>query len=144
MKTKMNLASKVILALDIGSVRIGLAIWRPSSQMADCLPFMKRSTLKSELSRLEKIIKDEKIEAFLVGLPIALSGNFTQSTKNAEFWIETLKNSFQLPVYSYDESLSSKRALELLKDQSSAKKKEKKDSLSAAIFLEDFIRDQTN
>jgi putative Holliday junction resolvase len=141
-KSKLILSKKKILALDVGSVRIGMAIWRPESQLAVSLEHLKRKSLKDDLSRIEHVVAKEQVEVFLVGLPISLSGNITQSTKNSLFWIEALKNSFQLPVYSYDESLSSKRALEILKGRSISEKKKKKDSLSAALFLEDFIRDQ--
>lgn len=141
---EMEIPKKRIMALDIGSVRIGIAIWEPQSQLAQCLPFLKRKTLQKDLEFLARLVEEKEIEAFLVGLPLSLGGKITTSTKNALFWVESLKKSFQLPVYTYDESLSSKDALKILKRGKSSKAQSMKDSLSAALFLEEFIRAQSS
>lgn len=140
---EIDIPKSRILAIDVGSVRLGLALWKPDSGLSECLPYRKRKKLTEDLKFLENLVEKHSIEAFLVGIPLSLSGKRTQSTKNAEFWVNTLKSHFQIPVFSIDESFSTKEALKLLKDRSGTKKMELKDSLSAALFLEEFIRAQT-
>lgn len=131
-----------ILSLDVGSKRIGLATWEPKTRWITPLPALQRKTLKKDLEAFQTIIRRHQIEGFLVGLPIGLGGKITKSTENALFWVEQLKKAFELPVHTYDESLSTKDALEILKDRSTKEKKEKKDSVAAALILEEFMRDR--
>jgi len=141
-----DIPKKVILAVDTGSKRMGLALWNPKARMARALPVLARKKLALDLAALQKIVSEEGVEAFLVGLPISLGGNKTQSTENAEWWVNKISEIFQKPVYTFDESLSTQEAIGILKMQghgsSSKKTKEMKDSLSAAVFLEEFIRAQ--
>lgn len=108
--------------------------------MARPLEARKRKTLKEDLEFFRKITADNEIQGFLVGIPMSLGGKITESTKNAEFWVEQMK-SFSLPVFTYDESLSTQDAYSILQETTARKKhKEKKDSIAAALFLEEFIR----
>src|SRR5665213_5023 len=117
-----------ILSLDVGSKRMGLALWEPKTQWITPLSVRVRKTLKEDLRFFSSVVEEKKVESFLVGLPIGLDGRITKSTENALFWVEQLKKTFDCPVYTYDESLSTRDALELLKDQSPKKRREKKDS----------------
>lgn len=141
-----ELSQKRLLAFDIGTVRIGLAAWLPGSQLAVALPYRRRNSLKEDLKYFRTLIEERSIEALVVGLPIALSGKKTDSTKNAEFWVNTLKTEFSLPVYTQDESLSSQQAESRLiqMGHSRQKRKEQIDSLAASIILEDFLREQSH
>lgn len=134
--------NKVILSLDIGSKRIGLALWQPSTQWMQPLPRLDRKTLKVDLQVLEKLIAKHQIEAFLVGLPLSLSGKTTESTKNAIFWAEKLKETFNLPVYTHDEALSTTEALKRLEHKKPKDRNAQKDSMSALVILEEFIRER--
>lgn len=134
-----ELREKRVLALDPGSHRLGIAIWSPEAELARPMTHISRKSISEDLKKIEKLVTDQKVEAFLVGLAYALSGNETESTRLGLFWAETLKNHFDIPVIQFDESFSSKQALDILKGKSPKKKKELKDSLSAAIFLEEYM-----
>jgi len=121
---------------------MGLALWNPKAQMASLLDHRKRTSLKQDLKFFRELVQKHEVEVFLIGLPYSLSGNETESTKNALFWVETLKREFSLPVYTQDESLSSVEAESILKVTHSSHRKQKRDSISAALFLEEFIRAQ--
>jgi putative Holliday junction resolvase len=138
-----NITQKRILAFDIGSKRIGLATWNPEARLASTLPMRVRKTLKEDIAYFKNVILEKKAEAILVGLPISLGGKKTESTENALFWVGQLKKHFDLPVRTYDESLSSVEAMRLMKLKTTKQKKLLKDSLSAALFLEEFIRAQS-
>lgn len=137
-------SAQKILCLDIGSKRIGLALWNPGAKLSRPLDILKRKTLKSDLDYLREIVLKEEIESFLVGIPWGLNEQSTQSTKNALFWKETLEKTFSLPVYTHDESFSTQEAVDLLRDRGvkvrSKTAAEKKDSFAAALILEEFIR----
>jgi putative Holliday junction resolvase len=130
-----------ILAMDIGSKRIGLAIWNPAAKLSRPIDARKRKTLKEDIAYLKQIVIENEIEAFLIGIPLSLGGKITESTKNAHFWVEQMKT-FSLPVFTFDESFSTQDAFAIMQETTARKKhKEKKDSIAAALFLEEFIRE---
>lgn len=130
-----------VLSLDIGSKRIGLALWNPLTKLANPLAVRHRKTLKIDLEFFKELVRKHEVQAFLVGLPISLGGTSTQSTENARFWIETLKTQFSIPVFSYDESLSTRDALEAMRHKKRQDRQQMKDSIAAAIILEGFMQD---
>lgn len=131
---------KRLLAFDIGSKRIGLALWNPAAKLATPLETRHRKTLAQDLAAFKSIIDREQIEALVVGLPTTLLGRESVSTENAKFWIEKLETEFKLPVFTVDESLSSREADDLMRlTTGKTKQKEKRDSIAAALILEAFI-----
>jgi len=129
-----------LLGLDVGTVRIGLATWNPEAKLSSPLEVRTRKTLKEDLRFLKHLIEVRQIEGFVVGVPYNLQGNETQSTKNALFWSQCLKENFSLPVFECDEALSTKEANSLLRQSGVKNKKDKVDSLAAALILDEFIR----
>ncbi len=123
---------------------MGLALWDSAAKLARPLTVLKRKNLKADLAAIHKIVSENAISALVVGVPISLAGNRTTSTDNADFWVQKLKDEFQLPTYTLDESLSTKEAVEILKEKGikarSKTSKELKDAYAAAIILEEFMR----
>jgi len=143
--TTMNQSQKPafelrLLGLDIGTKRIGLATWNPEARLSTPIEVRIRKTLKEDLKFFKHVLEVRQIEAFVLGVPYNLEGNQTQSTKNALFWVQCLKENFLLPVFECDEALSTKEALSLLRQSGVKNKKEKVDSLAAALILDEFIR----
>ncbi len=131
-----------ILSLDTGSKRIGLALWEPSTQWITPLPRLDRSVLKNDIQKLGELVSKHCIEGFLVGLPISLSDKKTPSTDTALFWAKTLKEKFDLPVFTYDESLSTTEAFKRLAHKKPKDREAQKDSVAASVILEEFMRDR--
>lgn len=141
MRAPVKLKDTKLLGVDIGTKRIGLALWNPAAQLTRPLPHRLRRTLKEDLEFFRKLLEEHDIQAIVVGIPTNLHGQDTPSTKNARFWLETFKEHFKIPILEQDESLSTKEALSLLKQQQAKNKKTKVDSLAACIILEDFVKE---
>lgn len=140
MTDSVKISQKRLLGFDIGSKRIGLALWNPAARLATPLEVRHRKTLAEDIRYFKAIIENEKVEALVVGLPTTLQGKDSESTQNARFWIAKLENDMGLPVYSVDESLSTQGADELMRlTTRKSKQKEKRDSIAAALILEEFI-----
>ncbi len=140
MKSTENPAEWRLLGVDVGTKRLGLAIWNPQAQMASPLSHRARKSLKEDLQFLKNLVTQNEVQAFVVGVPLNLEGKRTMSTENAEFWIDCLKKNFEIPVFSVDEALTTKEAMGLLRQTGAKHKKDKVDSLAAALILEEFIR----
>lgn len=129
-----------LLAFDIGSKKIGLAIWNPASRLVTPLEIRLRKTLAEDIKHFKNLVDQENIHGLVVGIPLSLSGNETPSTENARFWVEKLKESIGLEVYTIDESLSTQGADDIMRITTrKTKMKEKRDSIAAALILEEFI-----
>jgi len=120
------------LAVDVGQSRIGLAI----SEGSLVLPLEVISSSESAASEVLRIAKDRQVVAIYIGLPLALSGSFTQSTNKAVEFARELGEEF--PVRLIDERLTTKSAQSRLRESGKDSKQSRGivDAQAAALILE--------
>lgn len=135
-----DLRQRKLLGIDLGEKRIGLALWSPEAKLASPLPVLYRKSKKQVIEALSRLIAGQGVEALVLGVPYGLEGQITKMTENMLYWSQELQKSLSLPLYEVDESLTTQEALRRLDHTSSKKKKTLKDSVSAVIILEEFIR----
>jgi putative Holliday junction resolvase len=126
------------LCLDVGKVRIGLAIANSISKLPSPL-----ATLHNDLEfvdKLSQVINEDKITDLVIGLPISLDNSETTQTQWVRDFYDSLKSSIAIPMHLENEALSSIRAETELKAIGKAFGKEDVDSLAACFILEDFIK----
>jgi putative holliday junction resolvase len=136
-----------IAAIDYGRVKIGLAITDENQRVA--LPFKTVQAGKT-LSQSATIVLEElssflpKIEKFILGLPLLLSGKKGEMAKEVESFEEELRKVTNIPIIFWDERLTSAQAEASLKELNLSRKKraEKSDPLSAMIILENYLAAQ--
>jgi putative Holliday junction resolvase len=126
-----------ILALDVGDKRVGLARASSIARLAEPLTTLQRG--ETFFTELERIMSQETVTAFVVGLPRGLSGQETQQTEATESFVAELKERFELPVYLQDEALTSKKALAELEAGKKNYRRGDIDALAATYILEDFL-----
>jgi len=126
-----------ILALDLGSKRIGLAISDPLGITAQGLETIERTDIEG----LEKVIKEREITEIVIGLPLNMDGSEGERAKDAIEFSKELKEKFSIPVKMYDERLSSAYVeREMIKgDLSRSKRKRLSDRLAAQIILQGYL-----
>jgi len=93
---------------------------------------------------LKNIIKEKEIETIVVGYPLNLKGEKTETTFIVEKFIEQLKNKFpNIEVVKFDERLTSKMAQQTLvltqTKKSQRQKKSNTDLISATILLQNYL-----
>lgn len=112
-----------ILALDVGSRRIGVAITDPLGLTAQPLLTVHRSTLKADLKSIARLVRRHEVTAIVVGHPVYLSGEASAQTRKTEAFVEALRGHLpETPVHLLDERLTTAHAHELM-DQSSGKRR---------------------
>ncbi len=130
-----------ILALDVGSRRIGLAVSDPLGITAQGLETLQRRNKRTDLEKLEAVIRRYEVRELVVGLPLRMSGTEgVQSAKMAAF-AEELRRRFQLPVHLWDERLTSAEANRILREAelSIAKRARAVDRMAAVLILQNFL-----
>ena len=132
------------LCLDIGDKRIGVAVSDPFNSYALPVETYVRKNLKTDLEKMRFYVKDKCITAIVCGLPVNFDGTPSVQTQKALVFIEKLKETLGLQVYSVDERCSTCEAEETLISQGKSRQERKQvvDSLAAATILQGFLNDK--
>ena len=130
-----------ILGIDYGEARVGLAITdalKITAQPMDTLEIHGDSNILIE--KIKDIMKNNKLEAVVIGYPKHLNGDISETAKKVDGIIEKIEK-LGLKVVKWDERLTTVMAHKTMKDLG-IKQKEKKvhaDRLAAMYILEDYI-----
>ncbi len=121
------------LAVDVGSVRVGLAI----SEGSLALPMESLAADEATVSRILEIAEQKSVQVVYVGLPLNLRGDHTPSTRKCLDFAGKLAES-GLTVRMIDERLTTKSAQQMLQ-KTGKKVKESRgyiDAQAAALILD--------
>ena len=113
-----------LVALDIGSKRIGVAVTDPFGTYA--LPHgRERGAAK-----------------VVCGLPVHFDGSVSQQTRDTEYFIERLKEAVPVPVVTADERCTTLEAHRVLIEGNMRREKRKQyvDSIAATYILEGYLK----
>lgn len=133
------------LGIDYGSKKIGLATAEEELRIAVPRPTFYYKNKEELFSYLEKFIEEEGIDQVVVGLPLSLSFQETQISKETREFVDNLKNIISVAVDFENEFLSTKEAesqknVIFRKIKSRAPQKQVDlDSQAAAIILESYF-----
>lgn len=130
--------SSSILALDVGTKRIGVAI-------ADAIARLPRplTTLESGediLKQIADLAAEHNASEIVVGLPRGMNGQDTAQTAFTEEFVRKLKQKTGILVHMQDEAVTSAQAEEELRQTGKPYSKGDIDALAATYILEDFLR----
>jgi putative Holliday junction resolvase len=91
-----------VVAVDYGSARTGVAVSDPTGTIARPLVVVERAG-GAGLDRLVELIRSEKAERVVVGLPLTLRGEHGEQARETEAFVEALRAAIDVPVESFDE-----------------------------------------
>ncbi len=134
-----------ILALDVGSKTIGLAVSDPLGITAQGLETLRRKNKRSDFDALSRLLERYEVLEIVVGYPLRMSGAAgPQADRMAEF-AEQLRKRFQLPVHLWDERLTTAEAGRILRetDMSIRRRGQVVDRLAAVLILQSFLDRRT-
>ncbi len=130
-----------ILAIDYGTVRIGLAVSDPLRIIASALDTLINN--KSLKQTLLKIVQEYNIGLVVVGLPVTTRGTNSLKTNETVEFVELVRSWLQIPVMMWDERYTSVMAQQSMIDIGLKKKKRREkgrvDQIAAAIILQNFL-----
>lgn len=131
----------IVLAVDFGTRRLGLALGNTRLRTAIPLPPLRRKELARDVEHLERLVHEYGVEFLLFGRPMNMNGTPGRILAAAENFANHLRRRLQLPLGWQDERLTSIAADELLSEQvpDPFKRKPMLDSVAAMVFLNDFL-----
>ena len=136
----------VILAVDLGKARTGLAICDKGEMLASPLGMIESKNLDYVAEKVAEYAKERKAEMLVVGLPKNMDGTEGESAKNARAFAEQLEQLCNLPVAMQDERGTTIIAHNFLNTTDTRGKKRKKvvDTVAATIILENYLNYRKN
>lgn len=137
---------KKILALDVGSVRVGVAISDGLGLMAHPLCTLKWQNINTLVTDLEKIFVENEISDLVIGLPLNMSGKNSQQTENVLKIVEQLRQKISLPIETIDERLTTRLAENMLRDvgKKASKNRAIIDQIAAVNILQMYLDKKRN
>ena len=99
-----------VLAIDHGTVRIGLAISDELKMIAQPLEFIPAEPFSGFLDRLKELLRKYEVELILLGMPRNMDGSYGEASIKVKEFEAVLKNTITAPVKTWDERLTSVQA----------------------------------
>jgi putative Holliday junction resolvase len=127
-----------VLALDYGSARCGCAVSDLSGTIATPLEEVARPGTRRGMARIAVLVDELDVERVVVGLPLSLSGQDTDQTRETRDFAARLEHRLRVPLELYDERLTTQLAQRTARD-AEGEPRTREDSRAAAHLLEGWL-----
>lgn len=128
-------------ALDLGGVRVGVAIDDELGMMAHPRGVLDGKDRKNLLLRLVELVKEENLARFVVGLPLDMKGGEGDAARKARELAQQIADATGLDVELWDERLTTVQARRALaaSEVHGKKAKARIDEASACMILQAWL-----
>ncbi|HVS45385.1 MAG TPA: Holliday junction resolvase RuvX [Verrucomicrobiae bacterium] len=135
-----------ILALDVGSKRIGVAVADPGETYALPVGTIQRTTLRDDLRQIADFVESYGARDLVVGDPITLSGIRGPAAEKMDAFVEKLRTVYSGTIHRVDERLTTAQVTKTLlaADVSRDRRKRVVDKMAAALILESYLARRRN
>jgi putative Holliday junction resolvase len=130
-----------ILALDHGTVRIGVAVSDELKMIASPLEYIPAEPFANFLARLKEILREKEVEVIVIGMPRNMDGSYGPAALKVREFVAVLREALTVPIHTLDERLTTVQAQRyLIQGQVRRRqRKEKVDQTAAAILLQSYL-----
>jgi putative pre-16S rRNA nuclease len=104
----------VILAIDYGKKRLGLALSDQHGVTSRPFAIWTRTNRRQDLARLRELVRKEGIRRIVVGLPLRLDGTRSEISEEVKAFAVRVEKNLGIRVEMMDERLSSWEAEQIL------------------------------
>ena len=131
-----------IMALDVGNVRIGIAVSDLMGIIANPLEtYTRKGNLAIDAQYIADLAKQKEVTLFISGLPLSLAGGENQQTLKTREFIDELQKHTDIPVKYLDERFTTLSAERVLIQGNVRRENRKKviDKVAATIILQNYL-----
>lgn len=127
-----------VLGVDLGEVRVGLAISDELGLLAHPLETIPRA---DAAARISAVAKEKKVSAIVVGVPRHMSGSSGESAQDAQAFVEKLRPLVSCDLVTVDERLSTVAAHRALRDsgRKTRQTRDYVDQVAAQMILQTYL-----
>lgn len=129
------------LALDIGEVRVGIAVGSTQTGLAFPVCVLNTQDVCTMSSVFRRVLDDNEPDLLVCGLPLTLHGEEGVQVKRIRACALQIADGVCLPVEFCDERYSSREAKRILREQGYDEKRMrgKIDMVAASLFLQTWL-----
>ena len=130
-----------VLAIDLGTKRIGIALSDPTATVASPLETFPATGPRRAVDRVSELCRRHDVETVVVGWPRNMDGSRGPAAREAEAFAERLRAALRVPVELWDERLSTAAAERALLEAGLRrdKRRESRDRVAAALILQGYL-----
>lgn len=130
-----------VLALDIGEVRVGIAVSDPAGRVASPVCVLPAAEVLSHAVTFRRVLEDWEPELLLSGRPMTMAGEDGPQAERIMAQARKIADACGLPLEFADERLSSSEAKRILREQGLSEKsmRGKVDMVAASLFLQSWL-----
>ncbi len=130
-----------VMALDIGEVRVGVAVSDPGERVASPVCVLPAAEVTSGAKSFRRLLEDWEPELLLCGLPLTLAGEEGPQAARVRKVSSQVRAATGLPVAFADERLSSAAAKRSLREKGYDERamRGKVDMIAASLFLQAWL-----
>lgn len=130
-----------VLALDIGEVRVGIAVSDPGERVASPICVLPAQEVVSCAKTFRRVLEDWEPELLLCGLPYTLAGEEGPQAARIRKAADAISAACGIPHEFVDERLSSAEAKRSLREKGLSEKqmRGKVDMIAASVFLQAWL-----
>jgi putative pre-16S rRNA nuclease len=133
--------SDVVLGLDVGTVRIGVAVSEGGGLPAMPLATIEQPSRAKAIGEIVRIAGERRAKTLVVGYPLTLAGERGPAAAKMDAFIAELRKAFDGEVTAADERLTSAAANKRLRDSglSGSKRRRIVDRIAAVEILDGWL-----
>ena len=125
-----------LIGLDLGSKRIGVSICDEKQLIATPFKTINRTSNNEFINELKTITDENNIKGVIIGNPLNMDGSSGRSAQSAKDTSNNIKKNIDIPIFLWDERLSTVGAFNLSSQLDvNVTKREKKIDENAATFI---------
>ena len=129
------------LGLDVGDVRIGVALSDETATLASGLPNLTRVGPRKDVRAVARIVREREVGGVVVGMPWRLDGTVGPQGEKVKGFVESLRRAVEVPVVTWDERFTTVAADELLAEAGVRRRDRKAriDRAAAVLILQGYL-----
>lgn len=129
------------LGLDVGDVRIGVALSDETATLASGILTLRRAGRRRDVAAVAALVREHGAGGVVVGLPWRLDGTLGSQGEKVAAFVRSLRRALGVPVVTWDERLTSVAADERLAEAGVRRRDRKAriDRAAAALILQEYL-----
>ena len=130
-----------ILGLDVGDVRIGVAVSDPLEVIAQPLASVKRISVSKDVESIKRLAEENETGKIVVGIPKTLDDEVGIQAQKVLDFFESLSKALEIPIVLWDERFTTAEAERALIEADMSRRKRKKviDKVAAVLILQGYL-----
>lgn len=131
----------IVVGLDVGRRRIGVAASDPTGFLASGVQVIQRVSLQKDVETVRSLVESLGADQIVVGYPLSMSGEPGPQAEETEGFVEALRAQVSVPVILWDERLSTLEADRRMQEAgvSGRKRRQRVDVAAAILILQSYL-----